>query len=199
MKIKRTMIFMAVLILFGTWVYADECNTLRYVDNNDGTITDCRTGLIWLKDANCTNTFNGIDKSSGYLTWYDAMKWVAGLYDTGSPPTGCGLSDSSYPGEWRLPTITEWRAMVAAAKKLGLGNPILTDATGTAQWTSGNPFLNVQLDNYWSSTTNATFGNSAWGVGIYNGSVFINYKSNYGDVWPVRGGQSGEFGSLRIQ
>ena len=35
----------------------------RFIDNNSGTITDRRTGLIWLKNANCAETVGGVDKS----------------------------------------------------------------------------------------------------------------------------------------
>src|SRR5512139_2423823 len=37
----------------------------RFTDNRDGTVTDNLTRLIWLKDANCTDTVGGIDRSGG--------------------------------------------------------------------------------------------------------------------------------------
>jgi hypothetical protein len=33
----------------------------RFTDNSDGTVTDNLTGLIWLKNANCTDKFNRLD------------------------------------------------------------------------------------------------------------------------------------------
>jgi hypothetical protein len=199
MKFGRTIVLTVALVLFGSWVYADECNTVRYSDNGDGTITDCRTGLIWLKDANCLDGLSlpGIDKSQGYLDWYDAMTWVKALSDG-----HCELTDGSFAGEWRLPTITEWRAMIASAKKQGFTNPILTNAAGTAKWTNDDVFTNVQSVRYWSSTTDAGNADYAWLVHLFGGGVYDDdktYNSYNVYVWPVRGGQSGSFGNLIIE
>ncbi len=38
-------------------------NLNRYVDNGDGTVTDTRSNLLWLKNANCF----------GKQTWYEAI------------------------------------------------------------------------------------------------------------------------------
>lgn len=123
----------------------------RYEDNGDGTVTDCRTGLIWLKHANCTETIDGIIKS-GSTRWDTAVSWTAALRDT-----FCGLSDGSFAGDWRMPTINEWRAMVTSARKQGFTVPALTNRSGTAKWTPGNLFDNVDVvsgifSGYWSST-----------------------------------------------
>lgn len=66
----------------------------------DGTVQDCRTGLIWLKDANCLDSLGlpGVNKSNGNLDWSAALKWVVGLH-TGH----CGMDDESDEGFWRLP------------------------------------------------------------------------------------------------
>ncbi len=201
MKAGRIVVLTAFWLLFGTWAYADDCGALwRYADNLDGTITDCRTGLIWLKDANCTDSLGGIDKSNGYLDWYDAKKWVKALSDG-----HCELTDGSYPGFWRLPTITEWMAMVAGAKSKGFTDPALTDWVGDAKWTNGNPFFNVQSSGgYWSSITFAPYSARAWLVWMSQGFVGSNekaYSSFY--VWPVRAGQVGgndaSFGIVTIE
>ena len=90
-----------------------------YVDCGNGTVTDNRTGLVWLKDANCLSGAPG----GGAVDWFTAMEFVAGLSD--QPATSaaaahdCGLSDGSSPGEWRLPTAAEWEAMMANAKGAG--------------------------------------------------------------------------------
>jgi uncharacterized protein (TIGR02145 family) len=167
----------------------------------DGTVQDCRTGLVWLKEANCMSASGGATPDTlGRLTWYDAMKWAAGLQDTGTPGTGCGLSDGSSAGDWRLPTETEWKAMVAYANKQGYGNPSLTNAAGTGKWTTnGDAFNNVQSDVYWSSTT---FGYGAAYVGsVYfvNGHVGSQGRDNLSYIWPVRDGQSVSFGNLIIR
>ncbi|MBF8274898.1 MAG: caspase family protein [Magnetococcales bacterium] len=64
----------------------------RYVDHGDGTITDKKTGLVGLKNANCF----------GEKPWEEAMASARSLAN-GS----CGLSDGSRSGDWRLPTKEE--------------------------------------------------------------------------------------------
>ena len=194
--IARTIVLAVVLVLFGTGASADLCNSWRYVNNVDGTVTDCRTGLIWLYDANCLNSFNGIDKSSGWLIWDDAMKWVKGLQDTGTPSTGCGLSDGSSSGDWRLPTKTEWMAMVASARAYHFYSPALTNGVGTTQWTSGNMFINVPTYYVWSSTNNTA---GIWHIDMSDGSMHPTVSWDVSNVWPVRGGQSGTFDTLRLE
>jgi hypothetical protein len=165
-----------------------------YVDCDNGTVTDNRTGLVWLKNPNCL--------VSG-VTWYTAMELVAGLSD--KPPTSeaadedCGLSDGSSPGEWRLPSAEEWEAMIADAVQLGcvfgnLGGPSITNDAGTGCWESGDPgssFTGVGVNpTYWSSTTRWLNPGIAWSVSLDFGDVNRNFgKSAAKNIWPVRGGQ----------
>ena len=202
MNVKKILVFFVVVFLVLVYASADavvvlDCNNGgRYEDMGDGTVQDCRTGLIWLKNAACTDASNGI--AGGSLTWYDAMKWVAGL---GNGP--CGLTDGSSAGDWRLPTKTEWMAMVAYGKKMGYNVSVLTNAAGTGMWTTnGDAFNNVQLSftgYYWSSTANASYADNGWYVYMVDGTMGYCHKGSYAYVLPVRGGQSGEFGSLIIQ
>ena len=69
----------------------------RYVDNRDGTITDYKTGLIGLKNADCF----------GERTWHNAIAAASNL-SSGD----CGLSDGSRPGDWRLPTKDELEILI---------------------------------------------------------------------------------------
>ncbi len=139
-------------------------SSYRYTDNGNGTVTDNRSGLIWLKDANCF----------GEQDWGTAMQSAANLANG-----ECGLSDSSTLGMWRLPIKEEWEAMVDR----NYSNPALSNVTGTGQLTEGDPFLSVQWNVYWSSTHVST----TYAVNLFDGFVFTIGKdfSNY--VWPVRG------------
>ncbi len=194
----KTIILTVFLVLFGTAANAADCNSGgRYEVNgylvNDGTVTDCRTGLIWLQDADCKDNLGlpDIDKSNGWLNWYDAMKWVRALHDG-----HCGLLDGSIAGDWRLPTRTEWMAMVAYAKNRFV--PSLTNAAGDAAWTTnGDAFDNVQPDHYWSSMSDTP--TTAWIVYMFNGTVSSGVKAASRRVWPVRAGQIGIFESITIQ
>jgi hypothetical protein len=170
--------------LVGPQGGAGDCAGGRYEDNGDGTVSDCRTGLIWLKDANCVETAGGISKASGALNWTSAGTWVAGLQQG-----ICGLSDNSSIGDWRLPTKTEFMAMVASAMKQGFVDPVIVNSAGTGKWTSEDPFSGVQSSTYWLSTTNADYMGYAWGVYLTNGDVGLYGKTYNYYVWPVRVGQ----------
>jgi len=136
---------------------------LRYFDNGDGTVTDLRSGLIWLKDANC---FGKLDLG---MAKYYAKTLISGE---------CGLSDGSTAGMWRLPTRDEWESMVDNRYQ----NPALSNASGTGQWKEGEVFSGVQSSHYWSSTF------LAWYVSLGSGNADDDQTSSY-YVWPVRGGQ----------
>ena len=140
----------------------------RFVDNNDGTVTDVLTGLIWLKDANCF----------GNRTWTNALI-EANTLATGS----CGLTDSSEAGDWRLPNVRELESLI----DFGHHSPALSDSTGTSQWTEGDPFTNVTQTFYWTSSTNLFNKEFAWNVYLKSGYVDTKYKTNSDKaVWPVR-------------
>ena len=105
--------------------------TMRYVDCGNGTVTDTVTGLIWLKQSNCVPT----------ATWEDAKKAAAALKDG-----ACTLSDGSSPGDWRLPTVTEWEATMKNALELHC-QPTLTNDAGSACINAGpSSFTGVEAD-----------------------------------------------------
>lgn len=143
----------------------------RFTDNGNGTVTDNLTELIWLKNANCTDTAGGIAKGSGYLSWPDALAWSNAL-NNGK----CGLTDGSAVGQWRLPNITELESLVDAQRIY----PALPAA---------HPFSGVQSNNYWSSSTNAGYTSIAWYVDVSDGYGFDSNKTSNFYVWPVRAGQ----------
>jgi hypothetical protein len=155
----------------------------RFTDNNNGTVTDNLTGLIWLKNANCMDTVGGIIKIAipGRLTWSDALTWsnnLAGGY--------CGLSDGSTAGQWRLPNVKELQSLIVFAYY----NPALSNAAGTAKWVEGDPFTGVQLTSaYWSSTTVRDTRSFAWYVYLDSGALLSGGKLGTIYVWAVRGGQ----------
>ncbi len=139
-------------------------SSYRYIDNGNGTVTDNRSGLIWLKEANCF----------GRQDFKTAMQSAANLANG-----ECGLSDGSTSGMWRLPTQDELKAMLDKNYSV----PALSNAEGTGQWTEGDAFSGVQSDDdYWSSTgLNVTF--RTWRLYLgYNYVDIVHY------VWPVRAG-----------
>jgi hypothetical protein len=76
---------------------------------------------------------------------------------------------------WRLPTIEELASLVDTSQS----NPTLP---------AGHPFIGVQSDFYWSSSTYAGGTSHGWGV-LFNGGLVSYYdKSDHYYVWCVRGG-----------
>ena len=88
-------------------------------------------------------------------------------------------------GQWRLPNVKELLSLIDWA----FSNPALSNAVGTAKWTTGDAFTVVQSGNYWSSTTTAGYTDFAWVVNMSGGNVSYAYKTDPHYVWPVRGGQ----------
>jgi len=139
----------------------------RFTDNGDGTVTDARTGLLWLKDANCFN---------GSLNWNAAMLFVAGL-NSGE----CGLTDESEAGDWSLPTKADLQG-------IGTDPPSAwEDGPPSGIWTTPSaPFVSVFTSHYWSCTEYYTIG-LAWNVFMGHGGTYASDKiKDYYYVWPVR-------------
>jgi hypothetical protein len=144
-----------------------------FTKNNDGTVTDNRTCLIWLQDASCV----------GQQVWtdVDTSAKVVALIDAAS----CDNYTATF-NDWRLPTVQELGSLV----HYGYSSPALSNTTGDAKWTADrDAFSGVQSDHYWSSSINAGYTADAWYVRLDNSRVNSNDKSNTYYVWPVRGGQ----------
>ncbi|MBW2364959.1 MAG: DUF1566 domain-containing protein [Deltaproteobacteria bacterium] len=92
----------------------------RFTDNEDGTVTDNLTGLIWLKHASCF----------GLKTWTNALSDCNGLASS-----SCGLSDGSTAGDWRLPNFNELHSLVdPSGETLPPGHPFTN--VGSLYWSS---------------------------------------------------------------
>jgi hypothetical protein len=147
----------------GYWHKGVASPTPRFTDNNNGTVTDNLTGLIWMQNANAFDT----------KTWADALSTANGLK---SGDAGTGLTDGSKAGDWRLPNLRELQSLA----DYGNYNPALP----ADHW-----FTNVQLYYYWSSSTYAASPSNAWLVHFYNGGPSADEKSTAYYVWCVRGGK----------
>jgi quinol monooxygenase YgiN len=130
----------------------------RFKRNDDGTVTDNLTGLVWLQNA------GRFDPRS----WEEALK-ACNTLASPSP----GLSDGSKAGAWRLPNLFELRSLMDYSKR----SPALPD---------GHPFLNVRNSLYWTSTTVASAPNLARFVFVGIGPSVWDHKSVQANVWPVR-------------
>lgn len=147
----------------------------RFVDGNDGTVTDKLTGLVWLKDASCI----------GKKSWSDALAAANGMV------SGiCGLRDNSKAGDWRLPNINELNSLVSVSRwNTAVGPMLLPGSTDI-------PFKGVSSVYYWSSTSSATLGYYAWAVHFLFGQLNPSSKKNVFYTWPVR--NSGATGAVSL-
>jgi len=146
----------------------------RFTDHTDGTVTDNLTGLMWLKDADCLGTSD----------WSGAFAQVVAL-NAGTITTCDDYTEGSY-GDWRLPNTMELLSLIDWA----YSNPALSNAAGTAQWTTdGDAFSGVVSNFYWSSTTSTFNTDQAFFVALNFGGAGFQNKANTYSVWPVRGGQ----------
>ena len=165
----------------------------RFVDCGNGTVTDNLTGLVWLANANCV----------GQLSWNEAMALVAGLGDL-SPQAcagmsadecDCGLSDHSSPGEWRLPSMAEWKSMISAGWGSDSCAPAISNDVGNGCWEQGCfesstcSFYGVQSAGYWSSSSYVAEAAGAWLGHLELAQMDMEDKDDDCYVWPVRGGQ----------
>jgi len=154
----------------------------RFIDNDDGTITDNLTKLIWLKNANCIETdYPSFDNDNtagdGGVTWQHAFNFITGINNGTYSSCNAGHND------WRLPNIRELHSLI----DYGEYNPSLS---------LGHLFDNVETapyDAYWSSTTNECsifVPEVKWFVRMYCGHIH-DFPETMGTfyVWPVRGGQ----------
>ena len=97
-------------------------------------------------------------------TWYAALEHCYQAYIGGR-------------GGWRLPTMAELTTLIDKTQI-----PVL-----------GEPFTNVNLSLYWSSTTAADNANFAWCVRFYDGGVGVLSKSDNYYVRAVRSGRDSDW------
>jgi hypothetical protein len=134
--------------------------TPRFTDNNNGTVTDNLTRLIWMKNASALGVKN----------------WAAALNTANTLASGsAGLTDGSQAGDWRMPNLRELQSLADYSKVL----PALPE---------NHPFAGVMSTYYWTSTTYAYNTAGAWTIGYADGYVSAQYKTDSYYLWCVRGG-----------
>ena len=137
----------------------------RFSDNQNGTVTDNLTGLIWLKNTKCY----------GMMDWKSARQAAKRLKDgdCGSDPALI-LSDGSAAGDWRLPTMNELTALIDYSRR----NPALPPTQVFSDFPPGF---------YWSATLIDYHPQLAWIIYIESGTTcYEDIRSNAGHIWPVR-------------
>jgi len=166
----------------GDWQAGIPWPEPRFTDNEDGTVTDNLTGLVWMKHA---SDEDGADGFPPQASWRIACVSCNKLKDGEH-----GLTDGSQPGDWRLATVRELLSLIDYSQY----TPALPE---------GHPFIGVASeyvflglsDFYWSSTTYPGPGDLFYKgrcVTFVDGSAHLINKA-FEDVafyvWCVRGGQ----------
>ncbi|MBF0336488.1 MAG: DUF1566 domain-containing protein [Nitrospirae bacterium] len=178
-----TLIIVLVLVsvatlMAGTVSLPQTGQTTSYATGDNGSI---RAGAAWPSPRFTAGANTVTDNLTGLMwtkdanlpgtgkTWQEALDYVASM--------NSGAGTYGYT-DWRLPNINELESLVDSGRYL----PALP---------SGHPFINVQSDYYWSSTSYAGATSLAWLVVINGGDVNADAKSSSFYVWPVRSGQAG--------
>jgi uncharacterized repeat protein (TIGR01451 family) len=146
----------------------------RLVDNQDGTVTDNLTGLMWLKDTNCIATrYPGFDTddpaSDGKVNWQHALDFVAAMNAGTYPLCAMGRHD------WRLPNVVEMHSLNDYSQGASSPEPTLP---------AGHPFSGIDASSlFHTSTSQNASAKIAWyafGMWVYSPPDQL-YQ-----VWPVR-------------
>lgn len=136
-----------------------------FTDNQDGTVTDPDTGLVW-------------QRCSYGQVWDDDTKTCAGTATTHTWQDALAAAEElDWAGhtDWRLPDINELQTLVDDTKSFPAVVDLLADDTPPV--------------DYWSSTTYHGGMHLAWTVFFHNGFVKVKDKAGTQHrVRAVRGG-----------
>ncbi|MEI5640597.1 MULTISPECIES: Lcl C-terminal domain-containing protein [unclassified Pseudoalteromonas] len=170
MKISTILLF-TLLVFGGAFNEAyGECQdnippstpTSRFTLNDNGTVTDNQTGLMWMR-CSLGQAWDGTTctESVSTYTWAEAL---------------ASADESNYAGfsDWYLPNIKELASIVEAA----CYNPAINQTV----------FPNTASSSYWSSSPHAYYGNYAWSVYFNRGYDYNLHKDNGTHVRLVRAG-----------
>jgi hypothetical protein len=140
-------------------VWGSQLPVTDLLNNNDGTVTDRSTGLIWQQNDDRTKH-----------SWKDSLTYCEGLE----------LPAQSSQKDWRLPNIKELDSIIDRSRS----NPVL-DTTFfpiNGEKSSQNHWTSTVLSN-------PNSGVEAWYVNFWSGVIGNTLRSNKFLVLCVRGGQ----------
>jgi hypothetical protein len=161
-KMKKLILFCLLSIFY---LQEPAFSALNFIDNGNGTVTDDRTGLIWLKDG----------RSRGLMTYPEAVAYCSSLAN----------------GQWRLPTIEELEGLGTDPPAMWGGTPsvpwtmpgapFINVQSDKYYWSAtGNGPYGAKIIYMPSGTLSSCL------------NMNTNSDSQY--VWPVRGEQDGPLG-----
>lgn len=135
----------------------------RFVDNQDGTITDTKTNLMWIQNGWRLDFFAA-------ETWEDA-KQKCETFKLG------GYSD------WRIPTVEEWRSVIDPDKR----NPAMIDPNPFENIIAHMPYWTLSEFTYGRDhTCIKQCPLETYTVLLYSGSINHQKKTERAFILPVR-------------
>jgi len=176
---NATFIGSSALGLLGLLLWAGNANAVPcqnnlppsnpdsvYIDHDDGTVTDTRTGLMWKQ---CAEGLSGVTCQNGIPR---VLNWAEALADA-------EVSIFANYNDWRLPNVKELSSLVEDCR---VGPSINT-----------NLFPNTPSGGFWSSSPRVDVAD-VWLVFFNYGAAghgprYVNY---FARVRLVRGGQAGD-------
>ena len=145
-------------------VRGSEAFENSFVNNNDDTITDSATGLMWMEDD--SGSYSGVTGSQGdgSLDWTEALDWCETL-------TYGGYDD------WKLPNAKEMQSLVDYTRSPDTTGTAAIDPlfTTTSFLDPDGTYLNYPY--YWTSTTHVE-GDASKSVYIAFGEAQGRFNMN---------------------
>jgi hypothetical protein len=169
------LIFVLVIACLSWQVQAACTYFDGFKDNNDGTVTDPRNGLIWKR---CAEGFEWDGKacrgSDKEMNWFNAMQ-------TAKQSRFLGQVD------WRIPSKAEFEAVLGKDCKNNdyrSGQYAASSSIAHAVRTNGHPGY------FWSFSPYVSQSLNAWSVNFFNGNVSNDSRGNDFQIRLVRASQS---------
>lgn len=135
----------------------------RFIDNRDGTVTDRKTGLMWIKNG-------------WRIDFIAAVPWEAALEKCAN------FSDGKYD-DWRLPTLEEWKSLVDRSESC----PALVDPNPFENIITHMPYWSRTEYAYGEKpAAGSVIARDSYTVMLYSGSFSHQRKSGLAFILPVR-------------
>ena len=184
-SVAITMALVSTLLVNTSYAYAYaetttlQCNnentattatTTHFTDNEDGTISDPKTGLIWKKCSEGQSWDSSNNTCTGSAQAYNWQQALQQAQDVNG-----GVGEDLDASDWRVPNIKELSSIVEQRCYIPAVNV--------------TAFPNTPSSLYWSSSPYAPNGASAWFVDFFNGNDNAYFKYGGYHVRLVRNGQ----------
>jgi hypothetical protein len=161
----------------------------KYLDNNDDTITDYSTHLMWKKYSEGQRTIACGKGMVRQYTWDNAVRRFR------------QVSFAGY-NDWRLPTIDELRSLVHCDRKEPLietnKTPSIMEKQCMKPAIDNKIFPNTSPTRYWTSSTFYNKDEYAWSLHFDSGNDEENLKYYNASVRLVRKQVSSDKGYIKL-